>query len=317
MTSSALLRPEATSVASGAGAPRRRRRSITSSGWWPILFVGPFMLGIAVFYLFPILQTAYFSFTNWGPFGGVTFTGFDNYVELAGDSEVLGALLNTVIYIAIVLLGIPLAVWLASLLNRPGLRLTTLYRTFFFLPYLAMPVAVALVWRLMFNGDYGIINTALAALGIDGPYWLSTPGVALIALSVVGLWMSVGFNIIILSAGLRGIPPELYEAAALDGATRSQQFRQITVPMLTPSIFFVTIINVIAGFQLFDLLYGLIGRSNPVIERTQSLVYLFFNESFVKNNRGYGAVIALVILVIVAVVTAVQFRLQRKWVNYV
>ncbi|WP_375399565.1 carbohydrate ABC transporter permease [uncultured Amnibacterium sp.] len=282
-----------------------------------MLFVGPFFLGIVVFYLFPILQTAYFSFTTWGPFGGSTFSGLTNWIALVRDPQIPSALLNTVVYIAIVLLGVPISVVLASLLNRPGLRFTTVYRTMFFLPYLAMPVAVALVWRLMFNGDFGIINTVLHLFGGLSPRWLSTPGLAIVAVSIVGLWMAVGFDIIILSAGLRGIPPELYEAAALDGASRFVQFRSITVPLLTPSIFFVTVINVIAGFQLFDLLYAIIGQMNPVINSTQSLVYLFYNESFVSNNRGYGAAIALVILVLVALVTALQFRLQRRWVNYV
>jgi multiple sugar transport system permease protein len=316
MTLSTLPRPVETPVSAGPAPVARKRRRL-SSGWWPLLFVGPFLLGIAVFYLFPILQTAYYSLTSWGAFGGVTFVGFENWAKLFTDGEVPKALLNTVVYILIVLLGVPIAIWLSALLNRPNLRGGMTYRTMFFLPYLAMPVAIALVWRLMFNGDFGIINAALGVFGIQGPYWLSTPGFALAAVGIVGLWMSVGFNIIILSAGLRGIPPELYEAASLDGASRRSQFWHVTVPLLTPSIFFVVVMNVIAGFQLFDLLYAIIGRSNPVIDQTKSLVYLFYDESFIKNNRGYGAVIALVILVVVAVATAIQFRLQRRWVNYV
>ncbi|WP_083459648.1 carbohydrate ABC transporter permease [Jiangella muralis] len=311
-------RPPATTgtVAGRAGAPNpgsRRRRS--DSGWWPLLFAGPFFLGIAVFYLFPIVQTAYFSFTDWGPFGGVTFVGGENWRSLLSDDEFLRALFNTVVYVLVVLLGVPIAVGLATLLNRPTLRGTMVYRTMFFLPYLAMPVAIALVWRLMFNGDFGVINAFLGLFGIDGPYWLSTPGFALVAVAIVGLWMAVGFNIIILSAGLRSIPPELYEAASLDGASRWSQFVRITVPLLTPSIFFVVVMNVIGGFQLFDLLFAILGN-NPVIADTKSLVYLFYDESFVLNNRGYGAAIAFVILLIVAIVTAIQFRLQRRWVHY-
>ncbi|SEF18911.1 carbohydrate ABC transporter permease [Jiangella alba] len=307
----------ASTVAGAAGGPSpgggRRRRS--DAGWWPLLFVGPFFLGVAVFYLFPIVQTAYFSLTDWGPFGGTTFVGADNWRSLLDDGEFPRALLNTVVYILIVLLGVPIAVGLAALLNRPTLRGTMVYRTMFFLPYLAMPVAIALVWKLMFNGDFGVINAFLGLFGIDGPYWLSTPGFALVAVAIVGLWMSVGFNIIILSAGLRSIPPELYEAASLDGANRWSQFVRITVPLLTPSIFFVLVMNVITGFQLFDLLFAILG-SNPVIDDTKSLVYLFYDESFVQNNRGYGAAIAFVILLIVAIVTAIQFRLQRRWVTY-
>jgi multiple sugar transport system permease protein len=310
-------RPAASKDAAGRAAAARKRRQINNSGWWPLLFIGPFFIGIVVFYLYPIVQTVFYSFTTWGVFGGVTFSGLDNWATLVSDPQILPALLHTVVYILIVLLGIPIGIWLASLLNRPGLRFATFYRTMFFLPYVAMPVAVALVWRIMFNGDFGILNYFLSLVGVKGPHWLATPGLALIAVSVVGLWMSVGFNIIILSSGLKGIPPELYEAAALDGASRGRQFRSVTLPLLTPSIFFVMIINVIAGFQLFDLLFAILGPSSPVIPQTQSLVYLFYNESFVQNNRGYGAAIALVVLLLVGIVTIVQFRLQRRWVNYV
>jgi multiple sugar transport system permease protein len=315
MTTSLLVRPAA--AATAAGRPDRPRRRRTHDGWWAVLFVGPLIAGIAVFYFFPIVQTAYYSLTEWGPFGGATFVGMENWARLLSDDELPRATFNTLVYIAVVLLAVPLAVGISALLNRPGLRGAGAYRTLYFLPYLAMPVAVALVWRLMFNGDFGIINSALALVGIDGPRWLSTPGLALIAVSIVGLWMAVGFNIIILSAGIRGIPPELYEAASLDGASRTSQFWNITVPLLTPSIFFVVVMNVIAGFQLFDLLYAIIGSSGPVIDQTKSLVYLFYEASFIEGDRGYGAVVAIVILVLVALITAVQFRLQRRWVNYV
>ncbi|MGN7799666.1 carbohydrate ABC transporter permease [Leifsonia sp. 22587] len=315
MTSNSISRRGAASAAPRPAEARRSR--LARSGWWPLLFVGPFFVGTVTFYLFPIIQTVYFSFTTWGAFGGSTFTGLNNWQALFQDPEIPLALLNTAIYIGIVLLGIPIAVWLASLINRPGLRFANVYRTMFFLPYLAMPIAIALVWKVLFNGDFGVFNAALELVGIRGPHWLSTPGLAIVAVSVVGLWMSIGFNIIILSAGLKGIPPELYEAASLDGASPRKQFFQITIPLLTPSIFFVAVINIIAGFQLFDLLYGLIGTQSPVITQSKSLVFLYYNESFINNNRGYGAVIAIVILIVVAIVTAIQFRLQRRWVNYV
>lgn len=317
MSTSVIDRSVAAAPATGRSRPPRRRRRPSGEPWWAVLFVGPLLAGIAVFYFFPVLQTAYYSLTEWGPFGGAEFVGLENWVRLLTDDELPRAIVNTVVYIAVVLLAVPLAVGISALLSQPGLRGAGVYRTLYFLPYLAMPVAVALVWRLMFNGDFGIINSALAVFGIDGPRWLSTPGLALLAVSVVGLWMAVGFNIIILSAGIRGIPPELYEAASLDGASRTRQFWSVTVPLVTPSIFFVLVMNVIGGFQLFDLLYAIVGRSNPVIEETKSLVYLFYEASFIDGDRGYGAVVAIVILVLVAVVTAVQFRLQRRWVNYV
>lgn len=303
--------------APAGGAQRKRAGVRASDGWWPVLFVLPLFLGVAVFYLFPIIQTAYLSFTTSGAFGGSTFTGLKNYGQLASDPQIGRALLNTLVFTAIVLCGVPIAVGLASLVNRPRLRFAKIYRMMFFLPYVAMPVAISMVWRMIYNGDFGVLNFALSLFGIKGPHWTSTEWLALISVAILGLWISLGFNMIILSAGLKGIPVELYEAASIDGASRFRQFRQITVPLLTPSIFFVIIITVIGGFQLFDLLYVLLGAGNPAMADSQSLVYLFYNESFVKNDKGYGATVAMLILVLVSIVTAIQFRFQRRWVNYV
>jgi multiple sugar transport system permease protein len=302
------------------GAPRPGgppRKSTRRDGIWPWLFVLPLFAGVVVFYLWPIAQTAYFSFTKWGAFGGSTWVGLDNYETLSQDGDVFSAIRNTLAYTVMILIGVPLAVWLATLLNRPGLRFAGLYKALFFMPYVALPTAIALVWRIIYNGDFGVLNWFLSLAGIVGPYWTSTPGIALVAVAVLGVWSSLGFNLIILSAGLKNIPAELYEAAQLDGASRTKQFFSITVPLLTPSIFFVTVITVIHGFQLFDLLFALLGADNPAMGSTQSLVFLFYSEAFVSNNKGYAAAIAMVILLLVGIFTAIQFRLQKKWVNYV
>ena len=294
----------------GSAGPSR------NDGWWPWAFVAPLFLGVCVFYLWPIVQTIYFSFTKFGVFGGQTWIGAGNWVRLVQDPDFYRAILNTLIYSAIVLLGIPVAVFLASLINRPGLRFAALYRVLFFLPYIAMPVAISLVWRMMFNGDFGIINYVLSLVGIDGPHWLSTPGLALISVSLVGFWGSFGLAILILGAGLKNIPTELYEAAELDGATPWRRFRSVTVPLLSPSVFFVTIITIIGSFQLFDALYAMLGPNNPVMPATQSLVFYFYETGFVRNDKGFAAAIALAILVIIGIVTLLQFRLQKRWVNY-
>jgi len=311
MTTGSTIRP------ARAKAPRLNpgRAAARRDGFWPWLFVLPLLGGIGLFYLWPIIQTFYFSFTEWGVFGGNTFTGLDNYVRLFADSQLYSALGNTLLYTAIVLTGIPIAVYLASLLNTPGLRFASFYRVLFFLPYVAMPTAVAMVWRIIFNGDFGILNYVLSLVGIDGPYWTSTPGFAMLAVAIVGLWSSLGFSMIILAAGLKNIPPELYEAAELDGATPWRRFTSVTVPLLTPSIFFVLIITTISSFQLFDLLYALLGSSNPVLPKSMSLVYFFYSQGFVSNDKGYAAAIAMVIFLIIGVVTVLQFRFQKRWVN--
>jgi len=298
-----------------ASSPRAGGAAARRDGFWPWLFVLPLLGGISLFFLWPIVQTFYYSFTEWGVFGGSTFTGVANYVRLLADPQLYSALGNTLLYTGIVLLGIPIAVYIASLLNTPGLRFASFYRVLFFLPYVAMPTAVAMVWRIIFNGDFGILNYVLSLVGIDGPYWTSTPGFAMLAVAIVGLWSSLGFSMIILAAGLKNIPPELYEAAELDGATPWRRFTSVTVPLLTPSIFFVLIITIISSFQLFDLLYALLGSSNPVLPKSMSLVYFFYSQGFVSNDKGYAAAIAMVIFVIIGLVTVLQFRLQKRWVN--
>ncbi|TYB66047.1 sugar ABC transporter permease [Nonomuraea sp. PA05] len=289
---------------------------------WGYAFIAPTGLGLAVFYLWPVLQTAYFSFTEWGVFGGHTWTGLANYTRLISDPEVGQAVLNTLTYTVLGLLGIPLAIVFAALLNRPGLGGVTLYRTAFFLPVVTMPVAVAMLWRWLYNGDYGLINQVLSLAGIDGPNWIADPATALYALIVVGVWSSVGYNLIIFLAGMQAIPKELYEAASMDGAGRVRQFFSITLPMLSPTAFFISIVSVIGSLQLFDLVFVMTGsgqaaRANPAYTRLQTVVQLFYERAFVTNDRGYAAAIVMALLLLIAVLTILQFRLQRRWVHYV
>ncbi|MDO5721292.1 MAG: sugar ABC transporter permease [Actinomycetaceae bacterium] len=303
----------------GRPLSKKRRGNPTSVGAWPILFLGPMMLGVAIFYYWPMLKNLIVSVQQTNAFGGnPEFVGLDNYREVLSTPDLGSAVSNTLLYTVIVLLGIPLSVLIASMIELPGLRGKSLYRTMYFMPYLAMPMAVAQVWKLVYNGNFGLINQGLRAAGVsDPPYWLVTPGWALLAVALFGIWASIGFNVIILSAGLKSIPRELYEAASIDGASTWKQFRSITIPLLTPSIFFLTIMTTIAGFQLFDALYAMIGRDNPAEPYSRSLVYLFYRETFVNSNQGAGAAIAMVIFALVAVVTFIQFLGQKKWVNYV
>ena len=298
---------------------RRRRVNPMSVGAWPLLFIGPLMLGVLIFYYFPIIGNLYASFTKTNAFGGnQKFVGLDNYTDLLARPDLPSATVNTLFYTAVVLLAVPFSVVIASLLELPGLKGRSLYRVLFFMPYLAMPVAIVLVWRLFFNGNFGLLNQTVKALGVaDPPYWLSTPGLVILAVAFFGIWASIGFNVIILSAGLKSIPKELYEAAQLDGAGAWHQFKNIPVPLLTPSIFFLTIMQAIGGFQLFDALFGMLGLNNPAAGASRSLVSLFYQEAFVNNNRGAGAAISIMILLLVGAVTAVQFWAQKKWVHYV
>lgn len=295
-------------------AGRRTRRN---DGLWPWIFILPTAIGVGVFYLWPVVQTAYFSFTEWGVFGGTTWVGLDNYVRLAQEPRLMGALVNTIVYTLVLLLGIPVATFLAAMINRPGLRFKTLFRVIYFLPVVTLPVAISLVWRIMFNGDFGIINYFLSFLGIPKVHWLSTPGLAMVTVGIVGMWLSLGLNMIILSAGLASIPRDVYEAAEIDGASPWRQFRSITVPLLSPSIFFVAVLTVIAGFKVFDVVFIMLPPTSPIGQKSQTLIYLFYQQAFISNDKGYAAAIGMFTLLLIVVLTAIQFVLQRKWVHYV
>lgn len=297
------------------GTPARRRPRGNGQTWWAWLFIGPTVAGLAVFYAWPAIRTLYFSFTEWGPFGGSTWVGGANYVKLATDPDLLRALGNTFVYTAVVLLGIPIAIVVAALLNQ-NIRGVGVYRTLYFLPVVTMPAAIALVWRMLYNGDYGIINYFLGLIGVHGASWLNDPRTALLAVAVVGIWASIGYNVVIFTAGLKSIPAEIYDAASIDGAGRIRQFRHVTLPLLTPSIFFVSVLTVITTFQVFDLIYIMVPKSSPGLPATRSIVYLFYEAGFVENQRGYAAAVAFVLLAIILVLTVIQFRLQRRWVHY-
>lgn len=296
---------------------RRRRRGSHTSPWWALLFVGPTFAGLAVFYLYPTVRTLWISLNDMGPFGNATFVWFDNYAKLFADDVFITSLRNTFVYSLIVLLGIPIATVIAAMLNTPGLRARGVYRTLFFLPVVTLPAVVAIVWRLIYNGDYGILNQVLGFLGIKGTSWVTDPHTALAAISVVGIWMGLGTNIVILLAGLQSIPDTAFEAAKIDGAGPIRTFFSITVPLLSPSIFIVSVIGLIGSLQVFDIVYLMLGSdANPVKPEVRSVVYTFYQFGFGRNQYGYAAAIGFALMVIVLILTAVQFRLQKRWVHY-
>lgn len=301
---------------SAAGRRRRVRKPRDSSALWALLFLAPTALGLGLFYMWPVVETLYFSFTTWGPFGGHTWTGLANYRQLLHDPDLSSAFVNTIWYCLLGLLGIPVSLVLAQVLGRRGRKGVSLYRVLMFLPVVTMPAAVAIMWRWLYNGDYGLINELLRKVGIHGTYWISNPHTVLLAVVVVGIWSSIGYNMVVLMAGLGAIPRQYYEAAEIDGAGPVRQFVSVTLPLLTPSIFFVTVLSVIGSLQTFDLVYVLIGPQDAALPQARSVVYLFYQDGFIDNNRGYAAAMAFVLMLVIAAVTALQFRLQRRWVHY-
>ena len=262
LTNNRVTAAVATVPQAGGTGTRGRRGLLSRDAFWCYLMIAPIAIGLAIFYLYPIVRTLYFSFTEWGAFGGYTWTGLENYQALVRDEAVRGALLNTLLYSFLVLLGIPLSIALAALLNVKGLRGVGVYRVLYFLPVITMPIAVAIVWRWIYNGDFGILNFLLSKIGISGTSWLTNPDTALVAIAVVGVWMTIGYNMVILLAGLQGIRLHYYEAAAIDGAGPLRKFFSITVLLLSRSIVFVTYLILIHALQVFDLVFAMIAPTN-------------------------------------------------------
>ena len=280
---------------------------------WGWAFIFPTMLGLIVLNIIPIFQTIYQSFFKTGDFGrGNIFIGIENYVKMFGDAEVWQAVLNTFKYAIVeVPFSIAIALVLAVLLNRKMMGVSA-YRTIFFLPMVAAPAAIAMVWRWLFNSEFGLLNH-LFGTSIN---WISDPAIAVFAIAVIGIWSIIGYNMVLFLAGLQEIPRDYYEAASIDGATGINQFFNITVPLLSPTIFFVTITRVIGGLQVFDLIFMVMDKNNPALYKTQSIVYLFYQNSFVENNKGYGSTIVVLLIAIIMVVTVFQMIAQKKWVYY-
>lgn len=309
-----------TAVGSTARVPHAQARGIRGRGVraeanQAYAMVLPAVTGLLALYVWPVAGTLYRSFTRTGPFGGSEWIGLGNYRELTGEDALGDALVNSLTYTVLLLLSVPLAAVLASLLNQVS-RGRAVYRVLYFLPVVTLPVAVGVVWRFLYNGDFGLLNHLLGLVGVEPRYWVSDPRYALYALAAVGIWASLGTNVVILAAGLQSVPSDLYEAADLDGAGRIRQFWYLTLPLLTPSIFFVTILTVISALQMFDLLFVMLGRTNPALPGTQTIVYLFYEKAFIEYEQGYAAAIAVLLLALIVVVTAAQFRLQRRWVFY-
>ncbi|WP_409234511.1 carbohydrate ABC transporter permease [Streptomyces sp. PA5.6] len=308
-TAAAKAAERGRSSASGTRPGSRNQRS----AYW---FIAPLGLGFAVFYFWPLLQTLYFSFTEFGAFGGHTFIGTDNYLRVVKDVTVWQALGNTLIYCVIGLMALPIAIVVASLLNRRGLRGVSVYRALYFIPFVTLPVAVGLVWNWLYNGDFGLVNEILSWFGVDRHYWVSDPSTAVYAIGTVMVWSTTGYYLVIFMAGVKGIPQDYYEAAELDGAGPLRRFFTITLPLLSPTIFFASVICMINSLQTFDLIYIMMAEKNPAIGDTQSVVGLFYKWAFVENAQGAAAALAFLLMLVIAALTYLQFRIQKRWVHY-
>lgn len=280
------------------------------------VFMLPWFLGVAVISLGPMIASAFLSFTKYRLIGSPQWVGLDNYTRMLSDERLAHSLRVTFTY---VLVGVPLALvfalLLAVVLNR-GVRGLALYRSIYYLPSLfAGSVAIGVLWRQVF-GSAGIVNTVLGWFGVVGKSWVGDPGSALWTLILLHVW-TFGSSMIIFLAGLRQIPDDLYEASALDGANKWQQFRAVTVPMLTPIIFFNLIMGVINSFQNFSQAFVVSGGTGGPTDSTLVYALYLYQQAFGSaRDMGYASALAWLLVLIVGTLTAVNFMLSKKWVHY-
>jgi multiple sugar transport system permease protein len=278
------------------------------------LFISPWIIGFVLFTAGPILASLLLSFFSWSLIRSPRLVSFDNYVVMfTKDPLFWQSLRVTVIYVAIAIpLQLVFALFLAILLNQK-VRLVPFFRTLFYLPSQVSSVAMAVIFLWIYHPELGLVNDLLRLVGIQGPAWLISPQWALPALIGMSLW-SVGGSMIILLAGLQDIPQHLYEAAALDGAGELAKFRYVTLPMLSPVLFFILVLGIIAGFQYFAQAY-VMTRGGPLNATLFYALYLYLNAfNFLK--MGYAAALAWILLLIIMAVTILQLRLARYWVYY-
>ena len=300
-------------VAEAAPPASRRPWRDDLVGW---AFAAPFVILFGIFLAFPILASFFLSFTSFGlkdlanPVGA-SVVGIRNYVDLFGDPVFWTALLNTVYFVVV---GVPLTLifglLIATALNRGVSRLRTVFRVGYYLPVITSIVAIAVVWRFLLDPDVGLINMLLAGLGINGPAWLADPVLAMPSIIVMAVWRNLGFAMIVFLAGLQAIPVTLYEAASIDGAGRWQGFRWVTLPMLRPTVLFMTVITTIGYLQLFEEPFVMTG-GGP-LNKTLSITMYMYQQGFTFFHQGFASAIAYVLFVIVAFVAFLQFKFLRS-----
>ncbi len=279
---------------------------------WAYLMVAPTIIGLVVLNLWPFVQTVYTSFCEHLGFGHYRFTGLDNYIQMFQNAEFWRATWNTILFcILTVPVGLFLALLVAMLLNAK-IRFKGGFRTIFFLPMVCAPAAVTMVWRFIFNGEYGILNQLFGTrIG-----WITDPNFVMISCAIVAIWSNIGYDAILLLAGLQNIPKTLYEANSIDGAGPIKQFFTITLPMVSPTLFVVMIMRLMSAVKVYDLIYMMVEETNPAVTSVQSLMYLFYRSSFVAGDRGYGSAIVIWTVLLIGLITVIQFVGQKKWVNY-
>ena len=275
------------------------------------LFLSPTLVIFTTFILFPVFFSFYLSFHSWNMFSGATtFIGLENYTRMFQSSEFWQGLGNTAVYtIGTIPINMVLSLWVAHILNKK-LAGRKFLRTAFFAPVIISPVAAAVIWRWMYDPNFGLINYSISFLGMDSVNWLNEPTAAMFALIIMGVWKTFGINMVLFSAGLQGIPDNYFEAAELDGAGKWAKFWHITIPMLAPTTFFILIMSMISSFQVFDIVYVL--TSGGPMGSTKVLVFYVYEYAFKFFEMGYASSISYFLFAVLFVLTMAQVKYLKS-----
>ena len=296
--------------------PRARRKAL-----WGIALILPNTLGLLLFFGIPVIIAFITSLHDWNVFTPARFDWFNNYRDLLYDEDFWQALTNT---LKLLLFTVPVEVILAlgiALALNQRLRMVGIFRAMYFLPVVTSTVAASMVWTWIFQPRYGLLDSMfLTQLGFGGMKWLTRPDLVLYPIATVSVWQRVGFDMVLFLAGLQSVPQMLYEAAVIDGASRWQRFRHVTLPMLSPTTFLVIVLVIIYGFQIFDQVYIMTARTIPGGSggSATTLTYFLYQNSIGLGEKrfGYASAVALVLFLIILSITIIQLRLQRRWVYY-
>lgn len=293
-----------------------KRHSRENQWAWVGFFIAPSLLGLLLFTVYPIVSSFWIAFHDWNLLSAPEFVGLNNFKELWSDEAFWSALRYTLLFIALyVPLVFCMGLALAIFLNQK-LRGMLVVRTATFLPVVASWVVVSLIWKWLFNPNYGLINYGLSFLGIEGPAWLFEPTTAVYALVITSIWKDVGYIALLYLGGLQSISETYYEAAKIDGAGTSKLVRYITLPLLTPTMFFVLMTLLINYFQMFEQVWLMPMRDSAADRQLEVVVTEVVKNAFSYNRMGYASAMSWVLFAIIFLITFVQLRLQNRWVYY-
>jgi multiple sugar transport system permease protein len=297
-------------VTSTAAPDLLRRRSWThKQRYAAYLFVLPSLLFLALFVVYPIFSALYFSFTRYTLLEPPLWIGISHYRDLMTDARFLKAIGNTFLFaLMTVPVGTALALLLALAIDRP-LRGIMFFRTTYYLPVVTSFVAVSFIWLWIYEPQFGVLNDLFEMLGLPRLHWLRDPSTALLSIAILSIWKNVGYNMVIYLAGLQGIPDHLYEAARVDGANAWQRFWKITLPLLSPTTFFVFVVYFIGALQMFVQAW-ILTQGGP-LDSTLTVVYLIYSNGFEYLKMGYAAAMSMILFLIIAAITYVNTRIIR------